>query len=144
MACLAMRGSGSVNAVSRLHGAVSRRLFQPLYPRRPPQEVPVAYVTNGVHVATWECPRAAQLWSGACGEDRWLGELECVEKEMRKLSDSQLWEFRAQGRRSLVEFTRKRLVRQRAGEGAAPDELAEAGQDRKSTRLNSSHVKISY
>src|SRR5579883_250246 len=127
MACLAMRGSGSVNAVSRLHGAVSRRLFQPLYPRRPPQEVPVAYVTNGVHVATWECPRAAQLWSGACGEDRWLGELECVEKEMRKLSDSQLWEFRAQGRRSLVEFTRKRLVRQRAGEGAAPDELAEAG-----------------
>ena len=128
MACLAMRTSGSVNGVSRLHGEVSRRLFQPLYPRRPPQEVPVAYVTNGVHVPTWECTRADHLWSGACGGDRWLGELESVEKEVRQLADSDLWEFRAHGRRSLVEFTRKKLGRQRAAEGDSPEELAEASR----------------
>ena len=47
---LAMRGSGAVNGVSRLHGEVSRRIFQPLFPRWPQAEVPVGHVTNGVHV----------------------------------------------------------------------------------------------
>ena len=52
MAYLAVRGSGAVNGVSRLHGSVSRRLFQPLFPRWPQDEVPVGHVTNGVHMPT--------------------------------------------------------------------------------------------
>jgi starch phosphorylase len=126
MANLAMRASGSVNGVSRLHGEVSRRLFQPLYPRWPQSEIPVAYVTNGVHVPTWESLHADALWGAACGADRWLGELECVEKEIREVNDARLWQFRAEGRRGLVEYTRKRLARQRAAEGASPDEVDEA------------------
>lgn len=128
MAYLAMRASGSVNGVSRLHGEVSRRLFLPIFPRWPAEDVPVSHVTNGVHVPTWECLSAAQLWGMACGEDRWLGELDCLETEVRKLSDSQLWEFRAAGRRNLVEFARKKLVRQRAAEGASPEEVEEASR----------------
>ena len=58
MAFLAMRGSGAVNGVSRLHGQVSRRLFQGLFPRWPEAEVPVTYVTNGVHMPTWDSPEA--------------------------------------------------------------------------------------
>src|SRR5712691_7920402 len=54
MAYLAIRGSGAVNGVSRLHGEVSRRLLQPLFPRWPQVEVPVGHVTNGVHVPTWD------------------------------------------------------------------------------------------
>ena len=50
MAYLAIRGSGSVNGVSRLHGEVSRRLFQSLFPRWPTADVPVGYVTNGAHL----------------------------------------------------------------------------------------------
>ena len=50
MAYLAIRGSGAVNGVSRLHGRVSRRLFAPLFPRWAEDEVPVGHVTNGVHV----------------------------------------------------------------------------------------------
>ncbi|MGH8325091.1 MAG: alpha-glucan family phosphorylase, partial [Steroidobacteraceae bacterium] len=53
MAYLAIRGSAAVNGVSRLHGVVSRSLFQSLFPRWPTEEVPVGYVTNGVHTPTW-------------------------------------------------------------------------------------------
>ena len=54
MAYLAIRGSGAVNGVSRLHGEVSRRLFLPLFPRWPEDEVPIGHVTNGVHMPTWD------------------------------------------------------------------------------------------
>ena len=54
MAYLAMRASGAVNGVSQLHGEVSRRIFQPLFPRWPGDEVPIGHVTNGVHVPTWD------------------------------------------------------------------------------------------
>ena len=52
MAYLAIRGSGAVNGVSRLHGKVSQHLFEPLFPRWPEDEVPVGHVTNGVHMPT--------------------------------------------------------------------------------------------
>ena len=74
MAYLAMRGSGAVNGVSRLHGQVSRRLFQVLFPRWPEIDVPVRHVTNGVHVATWESSEARTLLTETCGAERWLGE----------------------------------------------------------------------
>src|SRR6185369_7656293 len=54
MAYLALRGSGAVNGVSRLHGKVSRHLFEPLFERWPHEEVPVGHVTNGVHTPTWD------------------------------------------------------------------------------------------
>ena len=73
MAYLAVRGSGAVNGVSRLHGDVSRRIFQPLFPRWPEAEVPVGHVTNGVHVPTWDSAEADRLWERACGKDRWRG-----------------------------------------------------------------------
>ncbi|HXJ42771.1 MAG TPA: alpha-glucan family phosphorylase, partial [Bryobacteraceae bacterium] len=53
MAYLAIRGSGAANGVSRLHGKVSRRLLRPLFPRWPEDEIPIAHVTNGVHMPTW-------------------------------------------------------------------------------------------
>ena len=62
MAYLAIRGSGWVNGVSRLHAEVSRRLFQPLFPRLPASEVPVSHVTNGIHVPSWTAARPT-----ACG-----------------------------------------------------------------------------
>ena len=60
IAYLAVRGAGAVNGVSRLHGAVSRRIFQPLFPHWPQHEVPVGHVTNGVHVPSWDSDRG--LW----------------------------------------------------------------------------------
>jgi glycogen phosphorylase len=126
MAYLAMRGSGSVNGVSRLHGQVSRRLFQPLFPRWPEAEVPVGHVTNGVHVATWESRESNDLWAEACGHKRWVGELDRLEPGLRKVSDLELWQLRAQTTKELVEFTRKRLAIQRGVEGLSAAEIEEA------------------
>ena len=92
MAYLAIRGSGAVNGVSRLHGQVSRQLFSPLFPRWPVDEVPIGHVTNGVHHPTWDSAAADELWTKACGKDRWLGMKENLEQqEIRRVSDEKLW-----------------------------------------------------
>ena len=120
MAYLAIRGSGAVNGVSRLHGQVSRHIFAPLFPHWPENEVPVGYVTNGVHVPTWDSPPADDLWTEACGKDRWLGTKKNLEQDTRRCSDATLWHFRAAAGKSLVEFARARLARQLTAAGAAP------------------------
>jgi starch phosphorylase len=73
MAYLALRGSGAVNGVSRLHGKVSRGIFQRFFPRWPEAEVPVGYVTNGIHVPSWDSAGADALWTKTCSKARWLG-----------------------------------------------------------------------
>jgi len=123
MAYLAVRGSRTINGVSRLHGEVSRHLLAPLYPQWPQIEVPVGHVTNGVHMSSWDSEETDALWTGTCGKDRWLGTLETLEEDMRKLPDSRLWECRASARESLIEYVRGRLSRQLEAAGASPDEV---------------------
>ena len=126
MAYLAIRGSGSVNGVSRLHGKVSRRLFQPLFPHWPEDEVPIGYVTNGVHMPTWDSADADDLWTQSCGKNRWLGTTENLEHDIRQVSDSRLWQFRTSASKSLVEYARERLSRDLAAAGAPPEEVETA------------------
>jgi starch phosphorylase len=126
MAWLAIRGSGAVNGVSRLHGKVSRHLFEPLFPRWPAEEVPVGHVTNGVHMPSWDSAAADELWTKACGKNRWLGTMENMEQNIRRVSDADLWQFRLAASKSLVENARARLSRQLAGSGAPPEAVEEA------------------
>ena len=126
MAYLAIRGSGSVNGVSRLHGEVSRQLFEPLFPHWPATEVPVGHVTNGVHTPTWDSAPADGLWTGACGKGRWLGTTENLEQDIRRVSDASLWQFRIAASKSLVEYARGRLSRLLAASGAPPREVDDA------------------
>ncbi|MDA8387252.1 MAG: alpha-glucan family phosphorylase [Nitrospiraceae bacterium] len=126
MAYLAIRGSGAVNGVSRLHGEVSRHLFEPLFPRWPRVEVPVGHVTNGVHMSSWDSEETDALWTGACGKNRWLGDLETMEEDMRGLPDSRLWECRASARGSLIEYVRRRYSRQLEAAGVSPEEVEDA------------------
>jgi starch phosphorylase len=121
MALLAFRGSGAVNAVSRLHGQVSRRLFEPMFPRWPRMEVPVGYVTNGVHMPTWDSEQADQLWTKACGKDRWRGEQSAMDGDIARVSDEALWNMRNSCRTSLVDFTRKSWEQQLKVEGQPHD-----------------------
>jgi glucan phosphorylase len=74
MAYLAVRGSGQINGVSKLHGKVSRQIFQTLFPSWPQEEVPIGSVTNGIHVPTWDSAEADALWTSACGVKRWRGD----------------------------------------------------------------------
>ena len=126
MAYLALRGSGAVNGVSRLHGEVSRRLFGSLFPRWPEKDVPVGYVTNGIHVGTWESPASDALWARACGPDRTALEPAKVAEDLRAIPDADLWQLRTSGSRGLIEYTRQRLSRELAGRGASPEEVEAA------------------
>ncbi len=126
MAYLAIRGSGAVNGVSRLHGEVSRHIFLPLFPHWPQDEIPVGHVTNGVHMPSWDSAEADDLWTEACGKDRWLGPTESLEHDIRRISDVRLWQFRTEAGKSLVEYARKRLSGQLAASGASPEAVDEA------------------
>jgi glycogen phosphorylase len=126
MAYLAIRGSRTVNGVSRLHGKVSRQLFAPLFPHWPAEEVPVGYVTNGVHMPTWDSAAADELWTKACGKDRWQGTMEKMEQNMRRVSDADLWQFRTAASKSLVDYARQRLALHHAAAGAPPETVEEA------------------
>ncbi|WP_027328776.1 alpha-glucan family phosphorylase [Marinimicrobium agarilyticum] len=110
MAWLATRTCASANGVSALHGAVSRRIFQPLFPRWPEREVPIGHVTNGVHVPTWDSVRADNEWHQRFGPDRWRQDLERMPTDaLEQLNDHSLWQMKGQGRAQLVDYVRRRL-----------------------------------
>jgi starch phosphorylase len=127
MAFLAMRGCGVVNGVSKLHGAVSRHIFQPLYSNWPEYEVPIGHVTNGVHVPSWDSQEADMLWTRTCGKELWLGTPDQLCSSIEQVSDGDLWSFRASQRQALIRYARHRLVRQMQVRGAAPDHIQQAG-----------------
>jgi glycogen phosphorylase len=117
MAYLAMRGSGAVSAVSRLHGEVSRGIFQDLFVRWPRREVPIGYVTNGVHTPTWDSAWADRIWTDACGTERWRGTMESL-GNIRNTPDSRLWGMRCANRTALVDYVRGRLPADLAARGS--------------------------
>lgn len=126
MTYLALRGSGAVNGVSRLHGEVSRRIFQSLFPHWPEAEVPVGHVTNGVHTPTWDSAAADLVWTNACGQERWRGTMEGVEDSIRDVCDDALWELRAHNRLELVRYVRERRAGELAAAGEPEAEVASA------------------
>jgi starch phosphorylase len=117
MAYLAMRTCSWANAVSRLHGEVSRAIFQDLFPRWPRAEVPIGHVTNGVHVPSWDSRSADRLWTVCAGKARWLGSPEALGDAIQSLSDAELWAFRTEGRRELARYARERLAQQLGARG---------------------------
>lgn len=113
MAWLATRTCASANGVSALHGAVSRRIFQPLFPRWPEREVPIGHVTNGVHIPTWDSARADNEWRQRFGPDRWRQDLAQMSTEsLEQMDDHRLWQMKGQGRARLLDYVRRRLNRQ--------------------------------
>jgi starch phosphorylase len=126
MAYLAIRGSGAVNGVSRLHGKVSRHLFGPLFPNWPANDIPISHITNGVHMPTWDSGPADDLWTKACGKDRWLGTTENMENNIRRLSDNSLWQLRLAASKAFVEYARERLSRQLTASGSSSEAVESA------------------
>lgn len=125
MAYLALRGSGAVNGVSRLHGGVSRAIFQPLFPRWPEQEIPIGHVTNGIHIPTWDSKASDEMWTRDCGPAHWLEEPEVIESRLTQVSDETLWDMRCTSRKTLVAYARDRYMRQLTSSGR----IAGDGQD---------------
>jgi starch phosphorylase len=112
MTYFALRTCAAANGVSRLHGQVSQQLFHQLYPHWPIGEVPVGYVTNGVHVPTWDSSFTDALWTRVCGKGRWAGKVDALRTQIAGIQDDVLWTFRGESRTKLVHYVRQRISEQ--------------------------------
>lgn len=120
MTVLALRLTGQHNGVSALHGDVSRRMWQFLWPGVDVDEVPIDSITNGVHCPTWISPEMNALFKRYLRED-WAehaDEQEMWEK-VRDIPDAELWQVHLQRKRTLIAYARERLREHhlRLGEG---------------------------
>jgi starch phosphorylase len=113
MTALAIRSAGSTNAVSELHGEVTRAMFAPMWPNVPESERPVSAVTNGVHVPTWIAAEFVDLFTKYLGAD-WLERHDdpALWEGVLAIPDAELWAVRQSLRRYLFTFVRER-ARQR-------------------------------
>lgn len=113
----AMRFSSHVNAVSKLHRDVSRRMWSSLFPDRPETEIPVGYVTNGVH-HSWVSEPVGQLLERYVGPDY----IRCADRpdrwvEVLGVDDEELWQAHHRNKQSLITFIRKKLADDLAARG---------------------------
>ena len=127
MPVLALRLSRFNNGVSRLHGRVSRDMWQKVWHRLPREDVPIGHVTNGVHPPTWVAQPLAMVY------DRYLGSGWREDKDSQKIwqaaaniPDNMLWRVHNHLRSRLVDFVRERLKSQMIARGARAQELQEA------------------
>jgi len=109
MTALAIRSAGSTNAVSQLHGEVTRRMFAPMWPDVPEAARPVTAVTNGVHVSTWISAELSNLFCSYLGPD-WLDRHDdpALWDGVLAIPDDELWRVRSSLRRYLFAFVRER------------------------------------
>jgi starch phosphorylase len=122
MTVLALKLSRHANGVSALHGRVSRRMWQPLYPSRTEEAVPIGHITNGVHVPSWVAPQMHLLYDRHLGPD-WRRDMRHPEtwEGIQSVDDAELWETQQVLKARLIDFVRRRLVAQvkRRDEGEA-------------------------
>jgi glycogen phosphorylase len=108
MAVMGLRLAGRSNAVSQLHGEVSRDMFGDLWPDLPADEAPIGSITNGVHAHTWTSPEIDDLLTRYVRPE-WYEADATQWARVHEAPDDELWRAREQGRERLVAFVRRRL-----------------------------------
>jgi glycogen phosphorylase len=122
MTVLGLRLARRANAVSALHGEVSRAMWTGLYPGKTEDTVPIGHITNGVHVPTWLAPQMFRLydrhlgtgWHEHSGESR-------IWESIENVDDGELWETHLSLKARLLEFVRRRAVEQAERRGESPE-----------------------
>ena len=122
----ALRMSRSGNGVSRRHGEVAREMWAALWPGRPVDEVPIGYVTNGVHLPTWLGDPMRTLLDRHLGEG-WMDRAAdpAAWDGLHDVDDAELWAARREQRAALVSWARERSMVDRLGRDE-PREYVEA------------------
>jgi len=123
MAVLALRLSRGVNAVSELHAKVSKKMWRNLWPHVEEDDIPIGYVTNGVHIPSYLSKEMADLFERYLGEG-WIEEPDNAKIWLRihNIPHEQLWRVHETRRERLVAFSRRRVYNQtRSGGGATLD-----------------------
>jgi len=140
MTVLALRSSTWNNAVSRLHGSVSRRMWQQIWPKTPEMDLPITHVTNGVHIPSWISKGMAENYDRYLGP-RWIEDPDNVKvwERVDKIPNSELWRTHERSRDRLVAFTRQRLKEQLMKRGVSSRDVVVADEV-----LNSEALTIGF
>lgn len=134
MTVLALKLSRRANAVSSLHGDVSRRMWNCLWPQRDESEVPIGHITNGVHVLSWLAPQMHQLYDRHLGVSWPMNSADPkVWKRIEQVNDGELWETHLSLKSRLIDFVRRRGLR------LSPD-----GNENGKVRINGNRESITH
>ena len=128
MTALAMRTSAAINGVSQLHGDVTKQMWHRIWPERPYDQLPIRFITNGVHVPTWMSSELGALLEKYLGPD-WLERHDdpAVANRVMDIPDEELWAARQALRAFLFRFVRERARQRFTMEGVAAPRIVAAG-----------------
>ena len=128
MPVLALHLSDHRNAVSELHGEVSRKMWKFLWPDTKVEDVPITHITNGVHTGTWLARRMRLLFDRYFGAD-WLEHLDDPDlwSQIDNIPDAELWTVRQHLKRKLVLFAAERARQHWLQGGVHPVQVIAAG-----------------
>jgi len=124
MTVLGLKLSRRANAVSSLHGEVSRAMWWDLFPGRPQDAVPIGHITNGVHVPSWLAPQMCRLYDRHLGVG-WQGKSATARtwEGIESVDDGELWETHLALKSRLLEFVRRRAWEQAERRGEPQETL---------------------
>lgn len=128
MTVLALNLSGQSNGVSKLHGAVSRQMWQEVWPGKSADEVPISSITNGVHVPTWVAGEMDNIFDKYLGPG-WLDEqdTQAIWQRLAEVPDNEMWEVHLLLKRKLMSFLRERARRRWVSGGSDPTQVLTSG-----------------
>lgn len=128
MPVLALNMADFRNGVSELHGKTARRMWHYLWPKQSVDDVPITYVTNGVHTGSWLARRLRLLFDRYLRPD-WMEHLDDPRTwdDIEKIPDGELWAIRRHLKRKLVHYMRERARKQWLYEGVHPVQVIAAG-----------------
>jgi starch phosphorylase len=128
MTALSLRTSERCNAVSRLHGSVSRRMWKGLWPGRSEDQVPIDHVTNGIHVPTWIAPEMADLYEKYLGPDWWKRQDDSsLWQKVVDIPNEELWAVRQLLKRKLMSIIHDRVQKGWSNKELSPDQVPAMG-----------------
>jgi starch phosphorylase len=129
MAHLAMNSAGFINGVSRLHSQISKKMWVSAYKNVPFNEIPIGFVTNGIHTRSHLSREMEELLLQYVGE-RWISEPsdKSIWERIDKIPDEELWRTHERRRERLVAFARQKLYSQIKKRGGSQEELLEAAE----------------
>ncbi len=129
MAHLAMNTAGYVNGVSKLHSSVSKKMWVSGYKGVPFNEIPIGYVTNGIHIRSHISGEMEQLFIQYLGE-KWVENpsLKDLWERVDRIPDEELWRTHERRRERLVAFARSRLRKQITSRGGSQSEIEKAAE----------------
>ena len=124
MTVLGLRLSRRANAVSSLHGEVSRAMWTGLSPGKLEDSVPIGHITNGVHVPSWLAPQMFRLYDRHLGTGWHLRSSEAkIWEGIDNVDDGELWETHLNLKSRMVEYVRRRAVKQATRRDEPPEVL---------------------